>query len=150
NAAIVSYYQSTAFTGGLAKSTQGSRRAILEKFREDHGDKRAAMMHTQALQNILNGKGPIVQRNWCKALRGFVDHCLLLGMMKTDPVDGVKLAKTKKSTGFHTWTEDEIAKYRKRHAPGTKARLALELLLQTGHARSDAVRMGRQHVKSGK
>ncbi|MCP3466452.1 MULTISPECIES: hypothetical protein [unclassified Bradyrhizobium] len=30
------------------------------------------------------------------------------------------------------------------------ARLALELILQTGHARADAVRMGRQHVKSGK
>src|SRR5262249_49141687 len=41
-------------------------------------------------------------------------------------------------------------KYRERHAPGTKARLALELILQTGHARADAVRMGRQHVKNGK
>jgi hypothetical protein len=37
-----------------------------------------------------------------------------------------------------------------KHAPGTKARLALELILQTGHARADAVRMGRQHVKGGK
>lgn len=119
-------------------------------FRNDHGDKRTTMMHTQALQNILNGKGPIVQRNWCKALRGFVDHCIALGMMKVDPLAGVKLAKTKKSTGFHTWSEDEIAKYRERHATGTKARLALELILQTGHARADALRMGRQHVKSGK
>ena len=108
------------------------------------------MMHTQALQNILNGKGPIVQRNWMKALRGFVDHCIVLGMMKVDPLAGVKLSKTKKSAGFHSWTEDEITTYRKRHAPGTKARLALELILQTGHARADAVRMGRQHVKSGK
>ncbi|WP_156944939.1 hypothetical protein [Bradyrhizobium sp. Ec3.3] len=150
NAALVSYYQSTAFTKGLAKSTQSNRRAILENFRNDHGDKRIAMMHTQALQNILNGKGPIVQRNWCKALRGFVDHCLSIGMMKVDPLAGVKLAKLKKSTGFHPWSEDEITKYRGRHAPGTRARLALELILQTGHARADAVRMGRQHVKSGK
>jgi integrase len=36
-----------------------------------------------------------------------------------------------------------------RHAAGTKARLALTLLLQTGHARADVVRMGRQHVKGG-
>jgi hypothetical protein len=35
-------------------------------------------------------------------------------------------------------------------APCLEAGLALELLLQTGHARSDAVRMGRQHIKSGK
>ena len=34
-----------------------------------------------------------------------------------------------------------------RQAP---SRDALELLLQTGHARADVVRMGRQHVKGGK
>lgn len=147
NAGLVSYYQSTAFTKELAGSTQKNRRAILENFRKDHGAKRVAMMHTQALQNIFNGKGAIVQRNWMKALRGFVDHCLALGMMRSDPLAGVKLAKKKASKGFHTWTEDEITKYRERHASGTKARLALELILQTGHARSDAVRMGRQHVK---
>ncbi|MCA1476768.1 hypothetical protein [Bradyrhizobium sp. NBAIM08] len=34
NAALVSYYQDTAFTDGLAKTTQQNRRAILETFRE--------------------------------------------------------------------------------------------------------------------
>ena len=33
NAAIVSYYQSSAFTDGLAKSSQDMRRNILERFR---------------------------------------------------------------------------------------------------------------------
>jgi hypothetical protein len=102
------------------------------------------------MQNILNGKSAIVQRNWRKALRGFVDHCISLGMMRVDPLAAVKLAKTGKSTGFHTWSEEEIAQFKTRHAPGTKARLALQLLLQTGHARADVVRMGSQHVKSGK
>jgi hypothetical protein len=55
----------------------------------------------------------------------------------------------KNTGGIPTWTEDEIARYEQRHPPGTKARLALELLLQTGHARSDVVRMGRQHIKDG-
>jgi hypothetical protein len=36
-----------------------------------------------------------------------------------------------------------------RHPRGSKARLALELLLQTGTARCDMVRIGRQHVKNG-
>jgi integrase len=150
NAALVSYYQSSAFTSSLAKSTQGSRRAILELFRADHGDKRIALMHRTALQNILNGKTPIVARNWRKALRGFIDHCFSLDMIKVDPLAGIKLAKMKKSSGHHTWTEEEVAQYEARHAPGTKARLALVLLIQTGHARSDVVRMGRQHIKSGK
>lgn len=101
NAALVSYYQSTPFTD-LARSTQAMRRAILERFRLEHGDKRVALMHTQALQVILSSKGAIVQRNWRKALRGLIDHCLTLGMMKIDPLAGVKLAKTGKSTGFRT------------------------------------------------
>jgi hypothetical protein len=150
NAGLVSYYQSTAFTKGLAASTQINRRGILEGFRENHGDKRLALMHTQALQAIVNGKTPIAQRNFIKAMRGFVDHCLSIGMIKVDPLPAIKLAKTKKSRGFHTWTEDEIAQYKERHAPGTKARLALEILLNTGHARCDITRMGRQHVKGGK
>jgi integrase len=71
-------------------------------------------------------------------------------MIKVDPLVEIKLTKMKKTGGFHTWTEDEIAQYKARHPPGTKARLALELCLQTGHARSDVVRMGRQHTRSGK
>ena len=39
NAAIVSYYQSTSFTA-LAAGTRQMRRAILERFRIEHGDKR--------------------------------------------------------------------------------------------------------------
>lgn len=89
----------------------------------------------------------MAQRNFKKAMRGFIDHCLSLGMIKVDPLIGLKLAKSKNTGGFHPWTEAEIDQYKERHAPGTKARLALELLLNTGHARSDAVRMGRQHVK---
>ncbi len=149
NAALVNYYQSTAFSG-LARSTRGSRRAILERFRADHGDKRIALMPTGALQNIINGKTATAQRNFVKAMRGLIDHGLSFGMIKVDPLIGLKLAKAKKSGGFPTWSEDEIARYRARYAPGTKARLALELLLNTGHARSDITRMGSQHVKNGK
>jgi integrase len=149
NAALVSHYQSGAFKG-VAKSTEQSRRAILERFRIDHGDKRIALLHSQALQVILNGKTPAAQRNFIKAMRPFIDHCLLMNMISVDPLIGVKLAKMKKSGGHHTWIEDEIAQYTARHPAGTKARLAITILLQTGHARCDVVRMGRQHVKNGK
>src|SRR5437879_4845309 len=60
DAALVSYYGSTDFAA-LAKSTQGNRRAILERFRNDHGGKRIGLMHAVALQNILNGRTAIVQ-----------------------------------------------------------------------------------------
>jgi integrase len=149
NAAIVGYYQSSAFKGGLAKSTQDSRRAILERFREDHGDKRVALMHSTALQTILNGKSPAAQRNWVKALRGWVDHCLSLKLMVKDPLIEVKLAKMPRTGGHHPWETAECEQFEKRHALGTRARLAYELLLQAGQSRCDVVRMGRQHIRNG-
>jgi site-specific recombinase XerD len=147
NAGLVSYYQSGGWDA-LAESSQKMRRNILEKFRGDHGDKRIALMLGSALQVIVNKKTPAAQRNWKKALRGFIDHCLALGMMKVDPLAGVKLVKMK-TTGHHPWEATECAQFEAHHALGTRARLAYELLLQAGQSRCDVVRMGRQHVRSG-
>jgi integrase len=149
NAAIVGYYQSGAWLA-LAKGTRASRRAILERFREKCGALQVREMPRSAIQRILNNLSAAASRNWKKALRGLIDYCRSLELISTDPLAGLTLAKMKKTGGFHTWSEDEIAQYEGRHARGTRARLALVLLLQTGHARSDVVRMGRQHARAGK
>jgi hypothetical protein len=149
SAALVAYYQHPAFTDALAKVTQQNRRAILENFRCEPGDKRLALMHVQALQAIINHKTPASQRNFKRAMRGFLNFCLAHNLIKVDPLAGTRLSRMK-VRGHHTWTDEEIAQYQARHAPGTQARLAMELLLQTGHARADVVRMGPQHVRSGK
>ena len=52
--------------------------------------------------------------------------------------------------GFHTWTLEEVWQFEARHPIGTKARLALALLLYTGVRRSDAVRLGRQMERAGR
>ena len=51
--------------------------------------------------------------------------------------------------GHHTWTVEEVEQYEKRHPIGSKARLALALLLYTGTRRSDVVLLGRQHARGG-
>jgi integrase len=48
--------------------------------------------------------------------------------------------------GYHTWTLEEEA----RHPIGTKARLAVALLLYTACRREDVVRLGPQHVRRGR
>jgi hypothetical protein len=148
NAALVSYYQSTAFCDGLAESSKQMRRAILERFREEHGAKRIGLLHKKALQAILNKKTPAAASNWRKALRGFIDHAMSMDMLRVDPLAGVKLV-TVKSNGHHPWEMEACAQFEARHAIGTRARLAYELLLQVGHSRCDVVRMGRQHVRNG-
>ena len=49
--------------------------------------------------------------------------------------------------GHHTWSIDEVRTFAKRHPLGTKAHLALALLLFTGMRRSDVVKLGRQMVR---
>jgi integrase len=148
NAALVSYYQSSAFRDGLAPSSQQMRRAILERFREEHGDKRIGLLHKKALQAILSKKSPAAASNWRKALRGIIDHAMSLDMLTIDPLAGVKLVAVK-SDGHHPWEREECAKFEGHHPIGTRARLAYELLLQVGQSRCDVVRMGRQHVRKG-
>lgn len=148
NAALISYYNASAFKDGLAKSSQSMRRAILESFRKDHGDKRVALMTQTALQIILNKKKPGAQLNFRKAMRGFIDHCLAMNFMKVDPLAGVKLVEYK-SDGWHTWTTEECQQFEAFYKFGTRERLAYELLLQASQSRCDVVRMGRQHVRNG-
>jgi hypothetical protein len=50
------------------------------------------------------------------------------------------------SDGFHAWTVEEVLQYRARHPVGTKAWLALALLLFVGGRRADIPALGRQHV----
>lgn len=145
NAALMSYYQSGSFKA-LAESSRKMRRAILERFREDHGEKRIALMHRAALQAMLNGKTPAAARNWKKALRGFLNHCLSLDMIKVDPLAGVTMAKMK-TNGHHPWESAECEQFESFYPLGTRARLAYALLLQAGQSRCDVVRMGRQHIR---
>jgi integrase len=51
--------------------------------------------------------------------------------------------------GHHSWTPEEVAQFEKRHPIGTKARLAMALLLYTGQRRSDIVLFGKQHIRDG-
>jgi len=71
-------------------------------------------------------------------------------LASTNPAREVSYLKSHNPGGYHTWTLDEVARFEQRHAIGTKARLALALLLLTGQRRSDITRFGRQHVRDAK
>jgi integrase len=63
-----------------------------------------------------------------------------------NPVRKVKYPKPRPHGGHHTWTDAEIGKFELRHPVGSKAHLALALLLFTGLRASDVVRLGPKHV----
>jgi integrase len=66
-----------------------------------------------------------------------------------NPARDVPYLKTG-STGYHTWTLEEVQQFEARHPIGTKARLALAILLYSGQRRSDVIRFGRQHIQDGR
>ena len=67
--AVAHYLGSAAFTD-LAPATQAQRRAILERFRVDHGDKRIRNLEAKHVGRLLGKLRPYAQRNMRKALRG--------------------------------------------------------------------------------
>jgi integrase len=134
NALSVTYRSSPRFLS-LAPTTQRAYRRILERLCIEHGDKPVALLTRQHINAILAQKiatpAFAVEEGW----------------RHDNPALAVARVKMR-SDGFHTWTESEISAYEARHPIGSKARLALALLLYTAQRRSDLVRMGRQHIRS--
>jgi integrase len=146
SAAIASYYASPAFKA-LAPSSQGVRRAVLEAFRRDQGNLMMAAMPKKFVVAMLEGMKPSAARNWLKAIRALVRHCIDADLLKEDITLGIRLRATKGE--FHTWSEEEISAFETTFAIGTRERLALALGLYSGQRRGDVIRMGRQHVRDG-
>jgi integrase len=83
-----------------------------------------------------------------KLVRALFSWAVEEGHVLTNPARDVPLIKTG-STGHHTWSAAEIERFEQHHDLGTKARLALALLLLTGVRRSDVVLLGKQHARGG-
>jgi len=149
NAAIVSYFNSAAFHA-QAPETRRTRRNILERFRAEHGDKRITLLQRAHIDRMVAAKAatPSAARNFLNTVRALMQHCIIAGMRADDPTQGVKRPPIK-TAGYRTWSEADIRQFEATHPIGTRARLALALLLHTAQRRSDVVRLGRQHVRDG-
>jgi integrase len=157
HALAISYYGSPTFLE-MEPSSQRVRRNIIERFCREtdanglrHGDKRAALLQRHHIIRFMGARAgqPESANGLRKAIRALMQHAVDIGLRADDPTRDVKAIRVK-SDGYHSWTEDEIAKFEQRHPVGSRARLALALLLFTGQRRSDVVRMGRQHVREGR
>jgi integrase len=153
NAAVTGYFNSAAFRK-MAPDSRRTRRGILEQFRSEHGEKRISLLKREHIQGMLNAKAdtPPTARKFLSALRALMVFCVdpSVRLRPDDPTQGIAAPRPKPSDGFHTWTEDEIAQFEAVHPIGSRARLAMALLLYTGQrGRSDIVRLGRQHIRAG-
>jgi len=82
------------------------------------------------------------------ALRVMMKHAVDIGLRADDPTREVRAIRVR-TAGFHSWTDAEIAQFERHHPVGSRARLALALLLYSGQRRGDVIRMGPQHIRNG-
>src|SRR3546814_1416010 len=83
---------------------------------------------------------PQAANSLLKRLKTLLNFAADIDMIQHNPLLGMRGLKVS-SEGFHTWTEEEIAQFEAYHPIGTKARLAMALMLYTGQRKSDAVKM---------
>jgi integrase len=145
--AVAGYYTGQAFRS-LSSGTAMKWKAILERFRESHGQRTLATLPKEFIVALLDTLPPHAALNWLKVFRHFFRWCLDRKLIRSDPTFGIKL-KTPKSDGHHSWTEDEIAMFEAHWPIGSKPRLALALGLYTAQRRGDAIKLGRQHIRDG-
>jgi integrase len=147
-AVVAAYLDSQQAFGSKSAGTQRMRRGILERFRAAYGDRPFALLPSEWIEALLDAKPPHAARSWLVTLRSLCRFALKRGWLRVDPTRDIKL-RAIKGDGFHTWDEDEIARYEAHYPVGGKPRLALALLLYTAQRRSDVVKMGRQHIRDG-
>jgi integrase len=148
SALVTSFYRAPEFRA-LKASTQVERPYVLERFRAEHGLKPVRLLKRKHIADIIGAKAntPGAANNLLKALRTLLAYAITIDMIEVNPAAGLKKFKLS-DEGFRRWEDHEVEQFRARHPLGTKARLALELLVHTGQRRGDIVRMGWQHMVS--
>jgi integrase len=152
------YFASAEFNKLDAKS-QTTRRLVIEGcLREPRKPGSSDLMRDCPISSISaahikmlrdrRASHPGAANNRRKYLSSLFAWAVEHGRLHANPARDVR--KVRYSTaGFHTWTIEEVRQFEARHPIGTKARLALALLLYLGVRRGDVVTLGRQHVKDG-
>jgi integrase len=148
----IEYFDSSWFKDTLpATRSRHIRRKLLEKVCETAGDELVVHITPKVIRKGLDRRAdtPEAANAFLKAMRGLFEFAVKYEHVTVNPTIGIKKLRSRNPEGWHTWTVEEVRKYETRHPIGTKARLALALLLYTGARRSDAVLLGRQHVREG-
>lgn len=156
-ALVQDFYAAPAFLARLDETTRRKRRAILDGccaetvrvgapdlmgdcplryFGRDHVARLIA----------LKAAAPEAAEGRRKALRRLFNWAVAEGRVAANPVTGVD-KQSAPTDGHHTWAIEEIARYWARWPVGTKARLALDLLIFTGLRISDLAQVGAPHLR---
>ena len=132
------YFASTEFRRLDPKSQQTRRNVIEDCLREPRKPGAADLMRDCPLSAFSSAHVkmfrdrkadlPGAANNRRKYLSAMFGWAVEEGLMRSNPAREIRRIKYA-TDGYHTWTTDEVRQFEARHPIGTKARLALSLLL---------------------
>ena len=124
----------------LRTRTQHVYRLVIDRFLTEHGHRRVAEMRRDDVKKIMALKAatPGSANDLLKKIRTLIKFAVDAGWRSDDPTLRIKAFPEHE---FHTWTEDEIARYEEYWPTGSRERTAFALHLYTGQRRADVARM---------
>lgn len=145
---LVEHWKRSSDWAQTSIATRKQRDNILQHVLKKSGDRAVEEIDDGAIRagREKRKETPASANNFLKTMRALFRWAKEERLVDVDPAKDVKFIKVK-TKGFTPWTMDDITAYRKKWPLGTRERLALELLINTGLRRSDMVRVGRQHVR---
>jgi len=149
---LVQQYKRSGAFAALAPATRRARDNILKQMLSDprNADGPFSEITRATIKKAMDKRAatPNAANNFLKTMSHVFKWAAEAELVETSPCLGVSKINVK-SDGFHTWTVGQVERYRSHHKLGTRPRLAIDILLFLGLRRSDAVMVGRQHMKDG-
>ncbi|WP_431280943.1 tyrosine-type recombinase/integrase [Humitalea sp. 24SJ18S-53] len=148
-ALAASWYSSERFVA-LTEGSQLRYRRIFEALLKDHTDDLVGELQAGHIRAIVTSraKTPAAARALLNVLRQVLHHAFDIGMRADVPTRDIRPPRYK-AKPLATWSEEDVAAFEAKHPLGTRARLALALMLYTGQRSGDVIRMGPQHIRDG-
>jgi integrase len=136
---------------GVAPRTRHVRALVMAPLLAQHGAKPIAALgvcHVEALRDARADR-PGSANSVVKALRQVLGWAVKRRHLERNVAAEVPYLGAAKPGGFRAWTPGDLERFREIWPVGSKPRLAVELLVQTGVRRSDVVRLGPPMVRNG-
>jgi integrase len=147
---VARYRESGAWTKNLSAATRKQRSAIMKQIVATAGAEPLTAIDRDAVVRGMERRSdtPFQARHFRDTVNGLFVWAVEAKHAKINPAEGVK-ARKPKSSGFPTWTDEEIEQFEARWPLGTRERVMFSIFLYTGLRRGDAAVLGRPHVRNG-
>jgi integrase len=145
---VLAYRKSEAFAN-LAPATREYRSRILNKIEKAYGRALMADLEPRHIRTDLRKLEPHPANHRLKVWRALCAFWTREDMIEHDPARVVSKPTLPASDGHRPWTREDVETFRAHWPVGTMQRLALELILHTGAAIGDAVKLGPGNLRDG-